>query len=225
MASEYLKWKYRDVKPDEPPPPMTRKEKIENWFHYNWGWLLAGAALFAIVLSIVLNALGVGKTRPDYIFAYVGTKNLSEETQAALLETVEALGQDVNGDGRTVVELRPYVTVDASAEDALEVNYAVRMRLAADITAGESVFFLTDDPQGLQAGYQILADADGALPADDDYTWEGRAFPVWTLPALGLSEDTGLYIGVRGFYTDKRATDKAADDALWQAILEGAPLS
>ncbi len=33
MASEYLKWKYRDVKPDEPPPPMTRKQRLANWFY------------------------------------------------------------------------------------------------------------------------------------------------------------------------------------------------
>lgn len=37
MASEYLKWKYRDVKPDEPPKPLTRKEKLANWFYYYIG--------------------------------------------------------------------------------------------------------------------------------------------------------------------------------------------
>lgn len=226
MASEYLKWKYRDVKPDEPPPPLTGKRKLKNWFRYNWGWLLAGAALFAVVLGVVLNALGVGKTKPDYIFAYVGRAELSPETQTALFTALEALGEDVNGDGKTVVELRPYVTTDNTADqNALGVNYAVGVRLAADITVGESVFFLTDDPQALQKEYQILAFPDGTLPAEDDTTWEGKALPVWTLPALDLSEDTGLYIGIRGFATDKRVTDKAADDALWGAILKGAIFS
>ena len=37
MASEYLKWKYRDVKPDEPSPELTGKEKLANWFHYSCG--------------------------------------------------------------------------------------------------------------------------------------------------------------------------------------------
>ncbi len=225
MASEYLKWKYRDVKPDEPPPPLKGKEKVKNWFRYHWGWLAAGAALLAILLSMVLNLLGVGRTRPDYIFAYVGHAELSPETQTALLTALEALGQDVNGDGKTVAELRSYVTADAADENALAVNYAVSVRLTADIAAGESVFFLTDDPQALQTGYQILAFPDGTLPAEDDASWEGKALPVWTLPALGLSEDTGLYIGIRGFVTDKRVTDKAADDALWGAILKGANFS
>ena len=34
MAGEYFRWKYRDVKPDEPPPEPTGKEKLANWFHY-----------------------------------------------------------------------------------------------------------------------------------------------------------------------------------------------
>ena len=30
MASKYLKQKYRDVKPNEPPPPLTGKERLAN---------------------------------------------------------------------------------------------------------------------------------------------------------------------------------------------------
>ena len=41
MASEYLKWKYRDVKPDEP-IRLTRKEKALNWWHYHKWYVLLG---------------------------------------------------------------------------------------------------------------------------------------------------------------------------------------
>ena len=34
MASEYIKYQLRDVKPQEAPAPLTRKEKIKNWFDY-----------------------------------------------------------------------------------------------------------------------------------------------------------------------------------------------
>ena len=35
MASEYYKWKYKDVTPDAPPPPLGRKEKALNWLYYH----------------------------------------------------------------------------------------------------------------------------------------------------------------------------------------------
>ena len=44
MASEYLKWKYRDVKPDAP-AQYTKRQRAANWWHYHRWWLLAGAAL------------------------------------------------------------------------------------------------------------------------------------------------------------------------------------
>ena len=45
MASEYLKWKYRDVKPDEPPPERSKKDKLANWLHYHKWWIVVWAVL------------------------------------------------------------------------------------------------------------------------------------------------------------------------------------
>ena len=114
MASEYLKWKYRDVKPDEPPPPPTGWDKVKNWFSYNWYWLAAGAVILAILGSILWTALGIGKTRPDYILAYVGRGELPEQTREALIAAVQRLGTDVNGDGEIYVELHSYATAETS---------------------------------------------------------------------------------------------------------------
>ena len=44
MASEYLKWKYRDVKPDAP-LVLTPKEKRANWWHYHKWTLLSGVVV------------------------------------------------------------------------------------------------------------------------------------------------------------------------------------
>ena len=46
MASEYLKWKYRDVQPDAP-VQHTKKELAANWWRYHWKALLLGAALLS----------------------------------------------------------------------------------------------------------------------------------------------------------------------------------
>ena len=244
MASEYLKWKYRDVKPDEPPPERTGKEKLANWFHYHKWWIVVWALLLFSVGSILWNALGIGKVRPDYIFAYVGNAALPEDCTAALERELAALGQDVNRDGRVVVELRQYVSNanQESAEDALMYGYASDVTLIADITNGDSYFFLLEDPAGFQRAWQILAGPDGSMPEDRDHSVDGKVFQWSSCPMLaglelgGFEENyldqsvtgdnqellSGLYFGRRGFYDEKQAAKQVDNGALWELLTEGA---
>ena len=244
MASEYLKWKYRDVKPDEPAPELTGKEKLANWFHYHKWWVALWAFLLFSVGGILWNALGIGKVRPDYVFAYVGRAALPEDCAAALESALAALGQDINGDGQVVVELRQYVSNanQESAEDALMYGYASDVTLIADITNGDSYFFLMEDPASFQRAYQALAGLDGSLPEDSDHSINGKVFqwsscPVLTGLELGGYEEkildqnvtgdnqellSGLYFGRRGFYDEKQAAKQGANEALWKVLTEGA---
>ena len=58
MASEYLQWKYRDVKPDEK-VQYTRKQKLLNWWRYHVWWVLGGVLLLIALGDILLGALGI----------------------------------------------------------------------------------------------------------------------------------------------------------------------
>ena len=53
MASEYLKYLNRDVKPEGPPPELTPKEKRRNWWYYHWKIV---AVVCIIVLAGVFHA-------------------------------------------------------------------------------------------------------------------------------------------------------------------------
>lgn len=228
MASEYLKWKYRDVKPNAPPPPLTRKERLANWFHYNKLWLAVGAILLAILGSIVWSALGIGKIRPDYIFAYVGADPLPGDCAEALEQELAALGEDVNGDGRVTVELRQYaINRSGDAETAMYYNYAADVVLAADMTNAESYFFIVEDPAAVQLAYQIFARADGTTPERGDLEVDDKVFRWSDCPVLaGLDADQEalgeLYIGRRCFYDEKQTASREACAALWQVITKGA---
>ncbi len=242
MAGEYLRWKYRDVKPDEPPPPLTGWEKVKNWLYYHAIYLAAAAVVLAVAGTMIWNALGIGRTRPDYIFAYVGKNALPEDTVQALQRELAALGEDVNGDGETAVELRSYVSGGGDQETAAGFGAAAAVTLTADITRGESVFFITDDPAALQLRYQILAGPDGSLPAEDEYGWEGRALlwgdcPVLAALALGdyaqdmlnaqVTGDSGalmaqMYIGRRGFFDPEQEKNREANEKLWTILTKGA---
>ena len=241
MASEYLKWKYRDVKPDEKPAPLTGRAKRANWWHYH-KWLVLGGIVLALALGDILwHALGIGQVRPDYEIAYVGRDPLPEDTAAAVENALAGLGQDCNGDGRTVVRLNQYVS---GGEESGDYAYASATRLMGDMEDCESYFFLLDDPDRFQREHQILRLLDGTLP--DEGSGDDRPFTLaWAdcpvLAGLDLGSYTqtvlgehvtgdsqtlmaGLYIARRGFWTEKTAAFLPECDGLWELLTEGADL-
>lgn len=52
MASEYLRWKYKDVQPDKP-AALTEKQRRQNWWHYHKLHVLLGAAAVCIAGNLV----------------------------------------------------------------------------------------------------------------------------------------------------------------------------
>lgn len=151
MASEYLKWKYRDVQPDEP-VELTPRQKRANWWYYHKWYVLLGAGLLALGIYLGARVLGVGQVKPDYQVAYVGSAALPEETAAALESALADLGTDCNGDGQVLVQLNQYVMGDSSGEGAVYA-YAGSTKLMADLDACESYFFLLEDPEAFQENY------------------------------------------------------------------------
>ncbi len=241
MASEYLKWKYRDVRPEEK-TELTPRQKRANWWYYHKWYVLAGAVLIAVAAYLFTRALGVWEVRPDYQAAYVGSAALPEDTAAALEASLAALGTDCNGDGRVVVRLNQYVTGGDPGGDAALYAYAGSTKLMADLDSCDSYFFLLENPEGFQESYQVLRRLDGSNPADDDLGAENccllwsecpvlRSLPLgkYTQTLLGQeirgdSQEllSGLALARRGFWTEKTARYTPQCDELWAAITEGA---
>ena len=238
MASEYWKWKFKDVQPEEK-RELTPEEKRKNWWHYHKWHVVIGVVLVGIAANLVWNALGIGKTEPDYRVAYVGDSFLPDDTAAALETALSGLGEDLNGDGQVVVSLRQYAAnagVDAGMATTTEVQ------IMADIMEGESYFFLLEDPEQFQQAYRSLCLLDGTLPEEGDYSAEGTYLawedcPVlagldlggYTYTAAGqdVSGDSqellsGLFIARRGFWTEDGALHPEGWAALWEKITEGA---
>ena len=226
MASEYLKWKARDEKPAPPPRELTKKEKFLNWLHYHKLWLIAGAVLLWIVGTMLWSILGIGQVKPDYVVAYIGKNELSEEAALSLTDALATLGEDVNGDGKTVVELRQYATAPSGeAETALRYAYAADARLLADMTRGDFCILLMEDANEVQRTYQILAQWDGTPPEEEDYAASDKVVLWSDCPALQpLTVDESishLYLGRRCFYDDKLAEKHSRSEALWNVLTMG----
>ena len=190
MASEYLKWKYRDVRPDVP-VELTKKQRRRNWWHYHKWHVGIGVIIILIIGNLLWHA--VTQVHPDCQIAYVGAYPLSEEEAAAWEGRLSALGADFNGDGKVVVRLNQYPT--GGSGDDLMYAAASNVKLMADLDACESYFFLLEDPEGFQADYEVL---------------QGDWFPV----------ENGLFLARRAFWEDRTVRYMDECGALWAALRE-----
>ena len=186
MASEYLRWKYKDVQPDKP-AALTKKRRRQNWWHYHKLHVLLGAAAVCIAGNLVWHTLT--QVHPDYQIAYVAAAPLSEEETAAWEEKLAALGTDCSGDGKIVVRVNQYLS---AGEDVMYAA-AGNVRLMADLDACESYFFLLEDPDGFQEGYEVLRE-----------DW----FPV----------ENGLYLARRTFWENRVPKNIEDCGALWERL-------
>lgn len=239
MASEYLKWKYRDVQRDQS-VELTPRQKRANWWYYHKWYILLGVGLLALGAYLGARALGVGQVKPDYQAAYVGSAALPEETVSALESALADLGTDCNGDGRVVVRINQYVMGDGSGEGAVYA-YAGSTKLMADLDACDSYFFLLEDPAAFQENYQVLRRLDGSLPEGAEQDCEGCCLSWSECPVLrelplgeyteqllnqkicGDSQErlTPLFVARRGFWTERTCSYSQECDALWDTITRG----
>ena len=228
MASEYFLKKAREQAPPPPPRELTKKEKALNWLHYNGIWIVIGLVLVWILGGILRNALGIGQVRPDVTVAYIGREPLSEETAAALEQALAVFAEDLNGDGRVVVRLSQYATERrGDAETALYYNSAADTALLADLTRGDSLYLLVEDPARVQRTYQIFARDDGSPPDEEDYSAADKVYRWADCPALEeleLDQEPlrDLYWGRRCSYDEELTAALEASASFWQRLTEGA---
>ena len=223
------------------PRQYTKKEKLQNWFYYNKWWLAVAALIVYVAGSMIWNALGIGQTKPDYRFAYLGSVRLPEESAQQLSQALASLGEDLNGDGQVVVELNQYITSNGASTEDMNYAYAAQMSALADITEGLSTFFLMEDPESFQKNFQILAHLDGSFPDDADFSAGDKVYRWADCPALmGLELGTytdsylditetgrlqdwmsGMYLGRRYFYDESQQRYPQGDQSMWEALTEG----
>ena len=162
----------RDIDPADLAPraekQYTRKERWANWWDYNLKWvLLIGIAAAFVAYSFIGQYFFT--TKPDYNVAAVATYYMPDDTVTALQEQLARYGEDLNGDGKTVVTLNGY-TLDYSAGDTQTesdayLTMAGTTKLATDVAGGLSSVILLYDPAGFQESTGSLRYLDGTLPA------------------------------------------------------------
>lgn len=214
MASEYLLKKYKDVKPDEP-KELTKKEKHANWWHYHKLMLLIIALAAALVISFIWEM--VSKVEPDFQLAYVGEYALDMQSVEQLEQALNALAPDRNGDGKILVQVTSFVV---NEEDPMA--YATQMSLVADMSVGQSDFYLLADPVDFQESYGMLTMTDGS-EFDEGMDPEGTERVAFA-DCAGLGEiELGqeLYLCRRVPARDSGESELDALEEMWSAMVTG----
>lgn len=245
MASEYLKWKFRDVKPEEK-PVYTRKQKFWNWWDYHIGWMVL--ALVLVIGGVFLVRDMFFRPEPDYAVGYVSRTALPDEVETALRERLQELGEDVNGDGQVLVELYTYtVGFDRESKINVDETSAAFTGMTVELTSGKIGLVLLDDPEGFQARIGALGYPDGSpVPEDQEsfgsadwqnmvYAWEDcpvlaaldlgtftRFLDLEETPVDGQTALSGMYIGRRALRNEQEQARFAADARLWETLTAGA---
>lgn len=224
------------------PRAYTRAEKLRNWWHYHAGWVIFGAILIFGTGYFVHDMFF--RPKPDYQIAFVTTRELPAAVRANLQAQFEAMGEDVNGDGRVLVELLVYpLGFDMRSQTNVEATSSAVTRLTVDLTTGRVYTVFLDDPAGFQARIGALGYLDGRVPDAEDAThgaadWEQMVYSWDSCPVLaGL--DLGTYLpftapaggevdgqtAMEGVYVARRAMRSAAqqeafaaDEALWEKM-------
>ena len=217
----------RNIKPEDliPDQPIqyTRMQRAANWLHYHKWYVLAGAAVLALVLYILFGTVLAPK--PDCRVAVVTRADLPVDVLDTLTQRFEEHTPDTNGDGRVLVQLESYVLDFGGSSTGMDAfaSYAGAEQLKADLEEGWSGIYLVQDPEALQVWMQEqFWNPDKEPPllrAEDARPW--AQCPAGRLELGQFSWlDGEIYPGQRamqGFWLLRRP-DVPGCEGLWQAL-------
>lgn len=152
--------------------PNTRKEKWQNFWYYHKWHVWVGTALILVAAFLVHDMTSAVK--PDYQVTLITQRTISSGGTDALEKAMEKYGQDLNGDGKIVVQVNQSMIGEDAAGANADIRAAGLVRLQGDLSDGTSMIFLTDDTsfQNEQKELGLFSYTDGANPAKDaaDYS-------------------------------------------------------
>ena len=187
---------------------------MANWWDYHRIHVLIGVIVAAVIAFFTFQSLS--EVRPDYAVAWVSAVKLTDEQAEAVETDLAQYGEDVNGDGRTVVHLLQYnlnMTDLMANGPSNEEATAHAMSLQADLSVLDSALFLTDDPEGLQTYAELFLYKDGTEPAEGARDLENMVIP-WETPV-----DGSYWLGLRDCRAENLRKNWEPSWRLWQNIL------
>ena len=216
----------RDIKPEdlvpEKPRQLTPAEARANWWHYHWYYVLLITAAVLAIGYFIWNR--VTEVKPDYTVAVVGRSDPDAAFLSELEAKMEAMADDVNGDGKVKVNVKSiwlaldFETQDASLRQLMESS---EEKLNSDFYLCESTIFIVDDPAAMEQRYGCFRLLDCTDPQEgDSLSIADFAVPLEDTALAGVQSESGAdwYVARRLSEGVEKST-LAAGDALWKKLM------
>ena len=124
--------------PKEQSEPKSFKEKLANyWYYYKWHTIIGAFILFVLAFGFAQCAT---KESPDYTVITAFDKYVPSEITDAIEGELEKYGEDINGDGKTIVHI-----YDVSTSTDRDTQIAQSTKLMSEMQRGEVMLLIVDD--------------------------------------------------------------------------------
>lgn len=128
-------------------PPLTKKDKRKNFWHYHRFYFILGAIVVVFFGAMIWDI--ASNKEPDYNIAIVGKYNLTDEAIGMFKDALEPYAKDVNGDGEVIIQVANYAIGygDTGTLEQTQNSFreGYKLRFEMDLQQGESVILLMDD--------------------------------------------------------------------------------
>lgn len=170
------------------------KEKWKTWWWYHRVHVLIAVVAAAIILYSFLP--GILAPKPDCSVAVISLSGMPDEIMASLEERFQLAAEDVNGDGRVLIEMNLYMA-DLSGETPGTLNYSEAAKLDADLVGNYSSILLIDDPEGFSSN--TVTPIEPAVLCSSLSFFDGLALPegmVFTIRSDSAAIWQNLYTNI-----------------------------
>ena len=124
---------------------LTGWKKVKNFFYYNTVKILMFLFFGGLIGIYIYQVVTVPK--PDYTIAFVTRSGMSEQVATQIAEEFKKSGEDVNGDGKIIININSYTYLlgnDAMGQSAQTAQTELT-RVISDFETCTSMIFITDE--------------------------------------------------------------------------------
>lgn len=205
----------RNISPEdlvpEKPRELTPAEARANWWHYHWYYVVLIAAAVLLVGYFVWSR--VTEIKPDYTVAVVGCVDPDAAFLSEVETKLEAVVDDVNGDGKVKVNVKSiWLALDYDEQDSSlrKLMESSEDKLNSDFYLCESTIFIVDDPAAMEQRYGCFRLLDGTDPQEGDrVSVADFAVPLEDTALAGTQSESGA-----DWYVTRRLREGLTDDAI-----------
>lgn len=121
----------------------TRLKLSDFWYYYKW-YILGGLMLLIVIGNFLFQRAAV--TNKDATVSMVTLTQVTQEQYQGLVEGLEKIAPDVNGDGQVLVTMNIYYYDPSQPQSDADMFSATAVHLAAEIADEGADFYLSDLP-------------------------------------------------------------------------------